>query len=88
MTVRVATINNKGQSYEAAQNPANNDLFISDVMVLDYPFLSCVHTSNETRNCFPWSLIMGSRPARRLIALAFHTLNWSRCECCLELLSS
>lgn len=36
MIVRIAAINNKGQSYEAAHIPANNDTFISDVMVLDY----------------------------------------------------
>lgn len=35
MTERVAAINNKGQSYEAAQISANNDFSNSDMMVLD-----------------------------------------------------
>ena len=34
MTIRAVAINNKGQFYEAAQISADNDRFVSDLMVL------------------------------------------------------
>ena len=38
MTIRALSVNNKGQSYEAAQLSADNDNFPSDLMVLPHNF--------------------------------------------------
>ena len=77
MTIRALAVNNKGQSYEAAQLSADNDNHPSDLMVLPHSFAEFMRVTEHgvTRFFkFDHEFKTGST--------ALHILDWPRIECC------
>lgn len=79
--IRAVAVNNKGQSYEAAQVSADNDNLISDLMVLPHYFAAFMRVPKHEILRF-FKLDHGFEAG----STAFHALGWSRCKRCQEYL--
>ena len=76
MTIRPLSVNNKGQSYEAAQLSADNDNFPSDLVMLPHNFAALMRVTEHGVTRFS-KLDHGFKTG----STALHILDWPQIEC-------
>ena len=76
MTTRALSVNNKGQSYEAAQLSADNDNYPSDLMMLPHNFAAFMRVTEHGVTRF-FQFDRGCKTG----STALYILDWPPIEC-------